>query len=367
METFGRERRHRYYTVAAFRALVAREGLDDSAATYADIDHAAIGGFASSSPSIFYDDEKALASYADSFKGRLNAGNRKHKLKNPIMPDGSVKIGRPRKRPANGPKERMGKPTTAAKADRKRKRENDDQEDADNQDGKAPVKRKRGRPPKKPRLDVDTGVEGIDQICTQGVEEQGKAELISPRKRGRPTWIDQPANSDEVPPKKRSRSAKQRQTSPPRIVDSDQPPTQTSNNDAETIIPPNVPGVPPELGNASVANNIASSSQILPEEVRRSPTKRKAVFPENNSFPRKQTPPKTSVVPGIRGGSMLLVGIPQDRNVSLTTDQIPQSSVLHSAVPLSSFTVASVASMEAEGHRDVPEQNVDVNTTVTYA
>jgi hypothetical protein len=54
METFGRERRHRYYTVAAFRALVAREGLDDSATRYANIDYSAIGGFASISPGALY-------------------------------------------------------------------------------------------------------------------------------------------------------------------------------------------------------------------------------------------------------------------------------------------------------------------------
>src|SRR5882762_10839899 len=91
METFGRERRHRYYTVAAFRALVAREGLDDSATRYANIDYSEIGGFASISPGAFYEDEETLISYADCFKDKTSP--RKRKLKNPIMPDGNVKIG----------------------------------------------------------------------------------------------------------------------------------------------------------------------------------------------------------------------------------------------------------------------------------
>jgi hypothetical protein len=439
METFGRERRHRYYTAAAFRALVAREGLDDSAATYANIDHSTIGGFASTSSSVFYEDEKTLISYADSFKDKLNAGNRRHKLKNPIMPDGSVKIGRPRKTPASGVKEGTGKHTAAvaAKANCKRKREEGDQEDADNQEvnGETPVKRKRGRPPKKPRLDADAGVEGIDQIVTQGVGEQGKAELVSPKKRARLTkqkpsdttqeaggpLADQPANSEEVvtsqkkrgrpfkqkpeiidtradgtqqtngedggasedaPPKKRGRPAKQRQTSPPHIVDSNQPSTQTSNNDAKSIIPPTVLGASPELGNASVGNNIAGSSHIQPEEARRSPRNRSAIFHENNSFSKQQTLPKIPVVPkatkmasdainepvsvGNRGGSMLLVEVSQDRDVNLTVGQVPQSSQSHSAAPSSSFTMASVPSMEAEVHRDVPELNVGVNSTATY-
>jgi hypothetical protein len=270
------------------------------------------------------------------------------------------------------------------------------------------------------------------------VGEQGKAELVSPKKRGRPPKhklsdttqeagdlrVDQPANSEEVvtvpqkrgrppkqkpeiidtradgtqqtnsedggaastsenaPPEKRGRPAKQHRMSPPRIVDSGEPPSQTFNNDAESIIPPTVLGAPPELGNASVGNDITGPSQIQPEEARRSSRKRKAVFHENNSFSKKQIPRKTRVVPkatkmasdvidepasvGNRGGSML-IEVSQDRNVSLTAGQVPQSSQSHSAVPSSSFTVASVSSMEAEDRRDVPEPNVGVNTIVTYA
>src|ERR1700692_1342801 len=79
METFGRERRHRYYTVAAFRTLVAREALDDSATGYTDIDYSAIGGFSSMHPDAFFQDERILMIYSDSFKDKLNAGSRKYK------------------------------------------------------------------------------------------------------------------------------------------------------------------------------------------------------------------------------------------------------------------------------------------------
>jgi len=423
METFGRERRHRYYTVAAFRALIAREGLDDSAASYADIDYSAIGGFASISPNAFYEDEKTLMTYADSFKDKLNAGNRKYKLKNPIMPDGSVKIGRPRKKPANGSQKGRGK---AAAAGRKRKREVGDQEDVDNREanGDASVKPKRGRPPKKSRLDTNLEAEDSNQISTQGVGGQGRTEVVSAKKLGRPPkkkpsgttqeadgpGVDQPASSEEgatapkkrgrppkqkpnvfdhtadgtqqttgedgeamstsegAPPKKRSRTTKQCQTPPPRTWESDKPAQDSVN---ETITSRIDLGAPPEHGNVSVGNVIAGSSDMQLEETRRSLRKRKPVFREDNFLSTKQTPRKNPVLPG--GISMLSIKTPQDRNVNLTVGESPLlSSESQSAVPSGNLTAPSVSvgpvrMVEGHGHDHVPEVNVGLNTTVTCA
>jgi hypothetical protein len=340
METFGRERRHRYYTVAAFRTLVAREALDDSATGYTDIDYSAIGGFSSIHPDAFFQDERILMIYSDSFKDKLNAGSRKYKLKNPIMPDGSVKIGRPRKTPANG-----------SKAGHKRKRDEGDEDDVGGQEThvKTIVKPRRGRPPKKPRVDADTGAKGADQT---EVGEEGRAEVVSLKKRGRPPQkkpsngahdaynsesahpvypgeatdgpnpskmcgrspkqqpvivdqqkaddmqqtigedVDGMSTSEDAPPKKRGRPPKLRQTSPPRTVESDEPHAQPSISVAETITPTvdlNLPMTVNPLGNNSIAH-------LQPEEARRSVRNRKPVVRDDNSIPAKQTLPKISVV-----------------------------------------------------------------------
>ncbi|KAF9458331.1 hypothetical protein BDZ94DRAFT_1270875 [Collybia nuda] len=102
METSGRERRHRYYTIASYRKLVEKENLDNSTVVHAEVDLSEVGGFASVDPTLFYDKQISLFEYQDIFKDkeREKTGKiRKHPLKNPILPDGSVKQGRPRKYP----------------------------------------------------------------------------------------------------------------------------------------------------------------------------------------------------------------------------------------------------------------------------
>ena len=99
METSGRERRHRYFTIAAYHELIARESLDNSSG-YSDIALIQVGDFLPTSPDLFYDDDNALFKYQDSFKDmeKKTQNTRRRPLKNPILADGSVKQGRPRKR-----------------------------------------------------------------------------------------------------------------------------------------------------------------------------------------------------------------------------------------------------------------------------
>jgi hypothetical protein len=123
METSGRERRHRYYTVASYRKLVTKENLDN--AGYADVDLTNVGGFLEVDPSLFYHDQNALYQYQDEFKDKAKAKNakpRKHPPKNPVLPDGTVKQGRPRKHPVPGD-QKAGRKTN------KRKRNEEDVED----------------------------------------------------------------------------------------------------------------------------------------------------------------------------------------------------------------------------------------------
>lgn len=100
METSGRERRHRYYTIAAYQALVAKENLDETASSYATVNFASVGGFLSVDPNMFYQDEASLFRYQDEFK-EADKGGSKNPPKNPILSDGSIKQGRPRKYPIN--------------------------------------------------------------------------------------------------------------------------------------------------------------------------------------------------------------------------------------------------------------------------
>lgn len=113
METNGRERRHRYFTAASYRELVTKEKLDNATE---EVDFSNVGGFALVDPALFYDDRTSLFQYQDVFKDNvreLTGKGRKRPLKNPILPDGSIKQGRPRKYPVG----------EDPKALRKRKRE----------------------------------------------------------------------------------------------------------------------------------------------------------------------------------------------------------------------------------------------------
>ena len=174
METFGRERRHRYYTVSAFRSLAARERLDDSATGYANVDFSVVGGFAVVDPELFYDDEASLITYTDKPKETPS-----HKSKNPILPDGNLELKRPRKVRPEG---------VARKCD-KRKRKDDDEEQADEPSTKEiPEKRPIGRPRKKPRLDADNHAVKSNTERLIGVSGQGELDStkgVTPKKRRR--------------------------------------------------------------------------------------------------------------------------------------------------------------------------------------
>ncbi|KAJ3717408.1 hypothetical protein C8R42DRAFT_724311 [Lentinula raphanica] len=68
LETSGRERRHRYFAISAYRILVERENLDKSSAGYGDVDLQNVDGFMHIDPGQFYKDDDALHQYQDEFK-----------------------------------------------------------------------------------------------------------------------------------------------------------------------------------------------------------------------------------------------------------------------------------------------------------
>ncbi len=105
METSGRERRHRYFTVSAYHKLVSKENLDKSSAGLSDVSFDDIGGFMKIASGSFYSDIDVLESYQDEFKEAADVAReaatgkpRKKPPKNPVLPDGSAKRGRSSKK-----------------------------------------------------------------------------------------------------------------------------------------------------------------------------------------------------------------------------------------------------------------------------
>jgi hypothetical protein len=107
METYGRERRHRYFTLAAYRRVMASEGLHDTTTSIIDVDLSRVGKFAAlDDPKHFYTTTGKLHSYQDSFKDIATTKGRKRKRDEEgrngeeSEPLPKPKRGRPRKTPA---------------------------------------------------------------------------------------------------------------------------------------------------------------------------------------------------------------------------------------------------------------------------
>ncbi|CAL1696293.1 unnamed protein product [Somion occarium] len=178
-ETYGRERRFRYFTLVNYKIVAQKETLQ---ADYDDIDMSQAGAFLPIDAEWFYGEEADLNKFVDDFKlseegkdkakGKAKATSKakpspKSKepkpkpppkpktpkvYKNPILPDGTVKRGRPRKEWAS---QRVQK--------RKRDEANEVEGDGDGEmaitslcsaAAEPPTKKRRGRPSKKQPQEV---------------------------------------------------------------------------------------------------------------------------------------------------------------------------------------------------------------------
>ncbi|KAJ7139701.1 hypothetical protein C8R44DRAFT_694295 [Mycena epipterygia] len=171
METSGRERRNRYFTIASYHALVAQENLDKSTAGYADVDLDCVGGFLPFGPEAFYTDDAALFRHQDRDARVIKTGGKRKVRKNPILADGSVKKGRPRK--DQQAKTEDGEAEPAPKKPRKRKLVDDA--------AAGPSEPKKGPPAKKRRLNAKQ--ESADDPATDLTLDE--TPLPPPKKRGR--------------------------------------------------------------------------------------------------------------------------------------------------------------------------------------
>jgi len=136
METTGRERHHRYYTIRHYRQFVNEESLDNESVAYTGRDLDDIGGFSIVDPNAFYEREGDLVRYTSSYKSKQDVSEKKKAriYKNPILPDGTVKRGRPRKKPEASDAIDMG--PNAKHRGKRKKGENEEE-------GKGPNKKAR--------------------------------------------------------------------------------------------------------------------------------------------------------------------------------------------------------------------------------
>ncbi|KAJ3882381.1 hypothetical protein F5051DRAFT_500584 [Lentinula edodes] len=219
LETSGRERRHRYFTISAYRTLVERENLDKSTAGYSDVDLSKVGGFLSVDPGGFYRDDEELHQYQDSFKGddpiKLAKASKK-------SAESSVagRKGLKQKLPVNAEAEDNGiDPQNSAKPSRRGKRKAAETPSANQEDSIQP------RPQKKRKIENAENVEAEAQIGAI-------VEPPVPKKRGRPRkTVD---NSTAPAPKKRGRPPKVRAKS---NGGEDEPDAGEKSDDAETAPP----------------------------------------------------------------------------------------------------------------------------------
>ncbi|KAG2057154.1 hypothetical protein BDR06DRAFT_952287 [Suillus hirtellus] len=212
MESFGRERRHRYYTVAAYTTIMASEKLDDTTTSYANIDLSKAGDFAMFHEAMFYDDDETLHHYEDMFKGK----------------EGRVRTGaKKRKRP-----------------------ETEDPGDDEAVEGTPePVpKPKRGRPRKKPRGEED------------GISTPPK-KRVQPRKNPIAEEGDGTSTVPKVP-KRRGRLPRQKPDAEPVVCHTEVPRSKSMEGVNDIVFAAQVPSAPPSetLEGASMTG-VASSRQ----------------------------------------------------------------------------------------------------------
>ena len=97
METSGRERRHRYYTVANYYKLVSEEALDKSSSCFTDTDLVNIGRFYTIRPDSFYENDIELVYCQDAAKDVEPVQGSERKVGKPSVSNLQPKRGLPRK------------------------------------------------------------------------------------------------------------------------------------------------------------------------------------------------------------------------------------------------------------------------------
>ena len=205
-ETYGRERRHRWFTFRGYKALLDQENINE-AQHEPTADLANAGGFTDMPPELFYDTLDQLHQHQDTDSREEITKKKRKPPKNPILPDGTVKRGRPRKDQASTSK-----------------RKRDDPDENDGADGQT-------RPSKRAK----TAATGGDVVIS--ADQGTPVAEPTPRKRGRPPKRKPEEEPPATPtPRKRGRPPKNR--APATVV-------ERENLDVgEQTLPKTIPSVP---------------------------------------------------------------------------------------------------------------------------
>ncbi|OAX37287.1 hypothetical protein K503DRAFT_866963 [Rhizopogon vinicolor AM-OR11-026] len=270
MESFGRERRHRYYTLAAYKTVMASENLEDTTTSDADIDLSKVGDFSVFNEAMFYDDDEKLHHYEDTFKDKEGAkpkkGAKKRKrgeiedlgdedvVEDVPEPAPKAKRGRPRKKPRV--EDNDDAPTPPKKLGRAQKHTRVEEGDD------APTPKKRGRAQKQLRVE-----EGDDAPTPPKKRERPQKQLI-------PEEANETATTSAVP-KRRGRPPK-RKLDAERAGPTDvrAPTVESMEGVVDTLLPRQVPPVslsetsehPPESqAMPGVATDQQETAPVIPD------------------------------------------------------------------------------------------------------
>ncbi|KAF5319851.1 hypothetical protein D9758_018452 [Tetrapyrgos nigripes] len=236
METSGRERRHRYFTVSAYRTLVAREGLDQSTAGYGDVDLSQAEQFMSVEADAFYDNEASLEAYQDAFKEEISGKGGKGKKSASTASASAVKRTKSKKRA----REEDGEPSASTRKGKKRKVAADDGEGAEGSISVGPVGMNNEAASKTPSVPKKRGRVAKDTAASEGAEGSISS---APKRRGRPP--KDPAGASATP-KKRGRPRKNPVVSTPAEPSGESADTPVATS--SVAITQDVSGITPENG-----------------------------------------------------------------------------------------------------------------------
>ncbi len=230
METHGRERRWRYFTVASYREVIANEKLDDQDGPYSSVDFSNVGNFAPLAAEDFYGDTTELNRFIDytfnrATKVEVDADELARSTAKPVTPS-----------------------TLAGSTVRGRKRKREEAElgtDADN--GARHTPRKRGRPRKYPLESQHGGPRVAKKTVTPhlSLHESGESrEVPQPEGSGR---VFRGARNDGQPPLSGAQKELHRPSDDNRVAPEGSSPTRRRGLRVRPPSPPftgDVPGHP---------------------------------------------------------------------------------------------------------------------------
>ncbi|KAG6333065.1 hypothetical protein ID866_6027 [Astraeus odoratus] len=159
METHGRERRHRYFTLAAYKMAMTAENLQGADAAHGEVDLSRVGEFAEFDAKVFYTNSANLFDHLQPAKVKISVDKKRKRSMERASGDEIdgpplTRRGRPRKHPVaddSQPPRKRGRPRKYPLSV---------------EGGEDRTPKKRGRPPKKRNHDTATTSDGLQGVLS---------------------------------------------------------------------------------------------------------------------------------------------------------------------------------------------------------